>query len=177
MKCPKFSSMGAFRKLRDKLKGNKRSQPLRNPTGSPASASTADAVQNPTQPTKRESQAEEPHPKDLWEAAYQELSDKDRRVLSQIRVTRKPTSLCASEHDGEMLNLVDKVIESTVLSPFWTYSVMKLISVIIWKTFIPFSMCQVVPNPRNQLDCFICHFANFLFLHTMHIQWTRKWYT
>lgn len=107
--------MGAFRKLRDKFKGKKSSQPSPNPTptGIPASASTADAVQNPAQPPERDSQAAEPHPKDLWEAAYQELSDKDRRVLSQIRATRKPASLCASGHDGEMVDLVDEVIQST----------------------------------------------------------------
>ena len=107
--------MGTFRKLRDKLKGNKSSQPSRNPTptGSPASASIADAVQNSAQSPERDSQAVKTRPKDLWEAAYQELSDKDRRILSQIRATRKPASVCASGHDGEMVDLVNEVIEST----------------------------------------------------------------
>ena len=108
--------MGSFtRKLQDKLKGSKSSQPSPNPTptGSSPSASIADAVQNPAQSPERDSQAAETHPKELWEAAYQELSDKDRRTLSQIRATRKPASLCASGHNGEMVDLVDNVIEST----------------------------------------------------------------
>lgn len=105
--------MGSFtRKLRDKFKGNKSPQPLPNPTpaDSQAAANTADAALDPA---RLPEQAAETHPKDLWEAAYKELSDKDRWILSQIRATRKPASLCASGHHGEMVDLVDKVIEST----------------------------------------------------------------